>query len=270
MSFFPDAGYIAARAALLDVLESLGPHRDAVILVGAQAIYLHTGPSDEAVSPHTTDADLAINPRALSASPPLETILFNAGFEITRRPGTWSRPGSGVDIDLLVPSTLGGPGRRGARLLGHSPDVARKASGLEAVLVDNAPDVVGSLIHDGGPRFVVRVAGLAALLVAKLFKINDRASARDRLLNKDGLDVLRILRFADADRIGSRLELLASDPISGTSTHIARNLLVSQFSRPRGSGVMLAVSALEGLEHPDVTMQSCVLLAGRLLEVWPG
>lgn len=44
----PDGGdlLVAARAALLDALEALGPHRDAVVLIGAQAIYLQAeGPS---------------------------------------------------------------------------------------------------------------------------------------------------------------------------------------------------------------------------------
>ena len=34
---------IAARSALLDALEALVEQRDALVLVGAQAIYLHTG-----------------------------------------------------------------------------------------------------------------------------------------------------------------------------------------------------------------------------------
>ena len=43
-----DQDYIAARETLLDAVEALGPHSDAVILVGAQAIYVHT--EDEAAS----------------------------------------------------------------------------------------------------------------------------------------------------------------------------------------------------------------------------
>lgn len=33
--------YVAARRVLLDALEGLAGHRDAVILVGAQAVYVH-------------------------------------------------------------------------------------------------------------------------------------------------------------------------------------------------------------------------------------
>lgn len=34
---------VRARAALLDALDALADHRDAVVVIGAQAIYLHTG-----------------------------------------------------------------------------------------------------------------------------------------------------------------------------------------------------------------------------------
>jgi hypothetical protein len=50
-----DPEYVAARRVLLDALEALGPHRKAVVLVGAQAIYLHVGEGDMAVAPFTTD-----------------------------------------------------------------------------------------------------------------------------------------------------------------------------------------------------------------------
>ena len=82
----PEPGYVAARAALLEVLEALGAHRNSVVLVGAQAIYLHSGNDLPAVAPYTTDADLAINPRVLARSPALESVLHEAGFEMARRP----------------------------------------------------------------------------------------------------------------------------------------------------------------------------------------
>ena len=34
---------VQTRSALLDALEALIDHRDAVIVIGAQAVYLHTG-----------------------------------------------------------------------------------------------------------------------------------------------------------------------------------------------------------------------------------
>jgi hypothetical protein len=53
--------YAAARAVLLDALQALGTQRDAVILAGAQAIYLHTGAIELPVAEYTTDADERIN-----------------------------------------------------------------------------------------------------------------------------------------------------------------------------------------------------------------
>jgi hypothetical protein len=52
-----DPLYVRARAALLEATEALAPHLDALVLVGAQAIYLHTGATDLAVAKYTTDAD---------------------------------------------------------------------------------------------------------------------------------------------------------------------------------------------------------------------
>jgi hypothetical protein len=79
----PEPEYIAARRVLLDAFEALGAHRKAVVLVGAQAIYLQVGEGDLAVSPYTTDGDLAIDPRELEDEPELASTLKSAGFELT-------------------------------------------------------------------------------------------------------------------------------------------------------------------------------------------
>jgi len=39
----PAPEYVAARRILLDALDALHDHIDSLILVGAQAVYLHTG-----------------------------------------------------------------------------------------------------------------------------------------------------------------------------------------------------------------------------------
>ena len=107
-----DELYVMARQVLLDALEALGPHRDAMVLVGAQAIYLRVGEADLAVAPYTTDGDLAIDPVALGTAPPLEQALLSGGFQpkssdsvglwITHR-ATAGNPQTPVAIDLLVP-----------------------------------------------------------------------------------------------------------------------------------------------------------------------
>jgi hypothetical protein len=61
----PDPLYVAARRVLLDALEAIEPHLGALVLVGAQAAYLHAGEADLAVAPYTTDGDLALDPTRL-------------------------------------------------------------------------------------------------------------------------------------------------------------------------------------------------------------
>lgn len=85
-----DPLYVLARTVLLDALAALGPQRDAVILVGAQAIYLHTGAIDLAVPEYTTDADVVIDPSLLRALPELEQALTSAGFFRGPRVGAWA------------------------------------------------------------------------------------------------------------------------------------------------------------------------------------
>ncbi len=55
---------VEARAALLDAVLALRAHRDSIILVGAQAIYLRTGHASFALAESTKDSDLAVTLRA--------------------------------------------------------------------------------------------------------------------------------------------------------------------------------------------------------------
>src|SRR3989442_12824873 len=84
-----DPQYVVARSVLLDALEALGDQREAVILVGAQAIYLHAGAVDLAVPELTIDADLTIDPALLRESPELESAMHSGHFERGNRVGTW-------------------------------------------------------------------------------------------------------------------------------------------------------------------------------------
>ena len=56
----PTELYVRSRRALLDALEQ---HLDALVLVGAQAIYMHTGEVDEAIATETKDSDLVVDPQ---------------------------------------------------------------------------------------------------------------------------------------------------------------------------------------------------------------
>ena len=50
---------VKARSALLDALEALNEKRDAVVVVGAQAIYLRCGQAHVAIAEATKDTDLS-------------------------------------------------------------------------------------------------------------------------------------------------------------------------------------------------------------------
>ena len=142
-----DRRIISAREGLLDAAEALGPHSEAVILVGAQAIYVHTGEAGAGfgVSPFTYDADIALDPAMLGSDPTIIEAMAGAGFNLTDQPGLYRRE-SGAQVDLLVPEAVGGPGRRGARLDVHGNRAAMKVHGLEGALVSHAPREISSLV----------------------------------------------------------------------------------------------------------------------------
>src|SRR5680860_130373 len=80
-----------------------------------------------------------------------------------------------VPVDLIVPEGAAPPGgSRGARLGTHGKRAARRAVGLEAALVDNSVMTIGALDPPDPRSMEAKVAGAAALLVAKLHKLHDR------------------------------------------------------------------------------------------------
>ena len=89
----PDPLYVRARAALLDATDALAPFLDAMVLVGAQAVYLRTGDADLMVAEYTTDADFAFEPTSLPDTPLLEETLESHRFTLRRVPGAWLSPG---------------------------------------------------------------------------------------------------------------------------------------------------------------------------------
>ncbi|MCU0309279.1 MAG: GSU2403 family nucleotidyltransferase fold protein [Thermoleophilia bacterium] len=227
---------VQARAALLDALTALGVHRDAVVLVGAQAIYLHTGEAPVALAPFTKDADLAIDRRRLGDHPPIEQAMRAAGFvpdPTARQPGTWLSP-EGVPVDLMVPEAQSDPGgRRGARIPPHARDATRRAAGMEAAVVDN------------------EVRTLTAL---------DPADAR-----KDAHDVYRLLVACRTDALARDLRRLTRDDLAGPVTRHALDLLAGLFASPEALGATMAGRAETAVGSPETVAASVALLAADLL-----
>jgi hypothetical protein len=84
---------VVARRVLLDALEVLTAHRDAITLVGAQAVYLRASDGEDLTIPsYTSDADLGVDPSVLDDEPLLEQIMADAGFTQGPDPGHWHRP----------------------------------------------------------------------------------------------------------------------------------------------------------------------------------
>jgi hypothetical protein len=254
-----DTRYIAARRVLLDAIEALEPHRSALVVVGAQAVYLHTRTSEIGIAPYTTDGDLALDPTLLGDEPEIGEVMRTAGFQLLEQapdrpePGLWvatvkvDGESLVIPVDLIVPvGVSGGGGRRGARLGAHGNRAARRAVGLEAALVDHATSAIDALDEADTRSFEVEVAGVAALLIAKAYKIHDRlASSRPgRVGDKDAADVYRLMQSTSPSDVGRKLSELRSNPVSAEITEVAIPYLAELFQRRGSPGVAMATRAL--------------------------
>ncbi|MGW6725121.1 hypothetical protein ACWF9G_04370 [Nocardia sp. NPDC055029] len=260
-----------ARSVLLDALEALADHRDAVIVIGAQAVHLRTGGVDVALAEATKDSDVALDPRCLADDPRIEAAMTRAGFQPSamQQPGSWVNA-DGIPVDLMVPELLAGGGgsqARGARIPPHSRKATRRARGLEAVIVDFCPMAVPAIDPLDQRVIVANVAGPAALLVAKMHKIFERIATPGRLNDKDAHDSYRILRAVDTERLGAAIRVLLADPISAEVTSEAIGYLDDLFaSGPRAQGARMAGRAEEGVGEPDQVAVSVAYLADDLVK----
>jgi len=270
--------YVAARRVLLDALEALRPHESALILCGAQAVYLRSGPDSLPIAEFTTDGDLTIDPEVLSDAPPLGELMQAADFELVEpqgapEPGIWQKVVEvdgreiPVPVDLIVPSEAAPPGgTRGARLSGHGKRAARKASGLEAALIDNDEMPIGALERADRRTAHLRVAGIAALIVAKTHKIVDRVAGdrENRLYDKDGADVVRLMSASPPSEVAPTLERLLGDPTAAAATDFAVGHFEELFGRRGGAGIVLAARALREAMPADRVRAICLAYTQEL------
>ena len=266
-----DEHYVKARTGLLDALDALGPLRRAVILVGAQAVYVHTESvdADFAVSPFTYDADIALDPEMLDSKPKITEAMEAAGFNLADQPGIYRKP-DGSQVDLLVPEAVGGAGRRGARLGVHGDKAARKVYGLEGALVSHKPIVIRSLTPADPRSYTIEVAGPGALLVAKICKIaeriEDHSSSRSQRLDKDAFDIYRLLRVIDASELAAEIQCLLENKISKLVTETMVDRFSDLFGSTTAIGTQLVGQHLAGTEDSDFIAASSATLSLDLLE----
>ncbi|MDB5058456.1 MAG: hypothetical protein JWO59_1928 [Chloroflexi bacterium] len=265
-----DPAYVRARTALLDALDALWEHRNAIILVGAQAVYLRTGESTFAVAPYTTDADLAIDPDILQPNPKLVEALLRGGFTPDPDPaklGIYISSRAGTTTDLLVPAGVAGKGTRRANLGVHGDRAARRAEGLEAALVDKSQVRVTAL-EDQDPRVRdIQVAGPTALLIAKLYKLMDRLDQQSRLDNKDAFDAYRLLTAVPTAEFATAFELLLLDQRTNDISRRAVDYLDTLFGTSNSPGSRMAGQAVGMEEDSLIVAASCEVLATDLIQV---
>jgi len=246
--------YVAARTVLLDVLEALGSQREAIIVVGAQAIYMHTADGGiTGYAPYTTDADLALAPSRLADEPLIEKLLEDADFEQKGDPGIWWKTiiingtPTDVEVDIMVPEHFApAGGRRSVRLPPHDKMIARRAIGLEGSILDHDLMEVAALDGTDSRQFTIRVAGPAALMIAKAYKLRDRLAdgKLDRIANKDAADVYRLMLAVPLHEFLRRLRPVMDDEIAGPVCHEAIELMVQLFGSRGADGVRMARDAL--------------------------
>ena len=143
MTIADDIRTVVARRVLLDALQARRAHRPALVVVGAQAVYLRTGSGDLAVAAYTFDGDLALDPTLLDDDPLLEQVMSDAGFSLMQRdghdePGTWvtsrraGREEIWFPVDLIVPEAFAPRGgRRSVQVGAHSKLAPRRTHGKE-------------------------------------------------------------------------------------------------------------------------------------------
>lgn len=275
----PRIEYAEARRVLLNALHAIRPHLDALVLVGAQAVYLRSEGRLPGYQAHTTDAGIVVDPAILQPAPPLGRAMTDAGFVLTSEPGIWEarffRPGVEeeitVAVDLIVPEQLAPrAGRRSARLPGeHGEATARKIPGLEGAVVDHSPLEITALEPHDHRRVTIDVAGVGALLVAKAFKLGERLETPDRLKAKDAGDVYRLYDATPLSEMTAKLTTLLADDRSAKPTTAALNYLRHLFLTPASPGVALAVNALR-TTLPEATVVAFITgYTGELLRVAP-
>ncbi|WP_370970245.1 hypothetical protein [Amycolatopsis sp. cg9] len=263
MSEVPDGVSIdevapVARRVLLDGLIALEAHRDAVTVVGAQAVHLLTADVPISVGAYTSDGDLGLDPALLADEPLSQKALLEAGFERLNchHAGLWStyREIAGksvpVELDLLIGTTLAETGRRSVHIDPHDKMAARAVPGLETAVVDRRLMVITALEETDDREVAVHVAGPAALFVAKSHKLHDRladsATNPGRLHAKDAGDVYRLMAGTRPSDVALRFEQLLADDRVGAVTAAGLAYLREQFGGRDAPGVRLAVAALAG------------------------
>lgn len=104
------------------------------------------------------------------------------------------------------------------------------------------------------------MAGPAALFVAKIHKIAERVNEPDRLVDKDALDVLRLLQAVPTVQLATGLRRLLDSEGARSVTTEALSLAGELLPRPDSPGPRMAARAAGALDDPEVVANSLATL----------
>jgi hypothetical protein len=188
-SDYDDRGVRAMHAVLIELGQTLGPYRDAMVVVGGAVPYLMLR---DATPAHigTLDIDLDLDPSRLTEGAYAELVetLERAGYErnvgplkpfqlrriVDPRDGGEPIP---VLVDLLMPRNAKTPSNRPPLVAG--PRVQGVDAG-EVALANNVRLPIDGVMPDGRPnRIELLVASISALLAMKGYALDGRDKAKD-------------------------------------------------------------------------------------------
>jgi len=262
-------GVHQSRRLLIDTLRALDEFADAVTVVGAHAVHVWVqdswGPIDMQA---TRDADLAVNPVFVTPDPKLLDLMNGIGAApaLPDRPGVYGYATEAdlpldqrTTIDLIVPEAYAGPGRRSARIAGQQ-HAASRAVGLELAIWDRHRRTLATF-DEPIDQVDARVAGPAALLVAKAHKVHERLlevdTRPDRLRPKDSGDVALLMMVSQPTDVAHTM-VTQSDahPEIAQTVLDAAHWLTEMYGDPKGLLRRHAVNALADRFEPAEVAQA--------------
>jgi hypothetical protein len=147
----------------------------------------------------------------------------------------------------------------------HSKHAARRVDGLEAAMVDIREQRIGGVDSRDSRQFAVKVAGPAALVVSKAYKLGERQAESGRSVDKDAHDVFRLLRAVETDDVVQGFRKLLSDERSNGGARRGIEYLKDLFSTPEALGSQMAGRAELELGAPEVVAASVSALVNDLV-----
>jgi hypothetical protein len=154
----------------------------------------------------------------------------------------------------------------GQRIPPHASNATRRATGLEAAVVDREEMDIPVLSSSDSRVYRAKVAGPAALLVAKRHEPGERQDTPTGLVDKDAHDIYRILVAVQTGDLAARLRQLQADGLAGQVTKRAIDYLNQLFAAgPNAIGSLMAGRAETGVGDPEVVSASVAALSEDLV-----